>query len=68
MVGESVRDGFGELLCGRHFVIGECDRHAPLRQLDRQWRGNRQSIFRHVNQKQIARFDVGRARCQRVRG
>ena len=33
-----------------------------------QRRGNRQSIFRRVDQKQIARFDVGRARSQRARG
>ena len=46
------------LLGGRDFVAGEGDRHATLRQFDRQWRGNRQSILRHVNEKQIAGFDL----------
>ena len=65
-------NGLSELLRGRDLVVGERDRHAPLRQLDRQGRGNRQPIFRHVDQKKIAGTFVcrwfGHARKNRRRG
>ena len=54
-----------ELRRGRHLVVGERDRHAPLRQLDRQRRRDRQPVFRDINQEQIARTFV--CRCDRPR-
>ena len=60
---EAMRKRVRELVCSRHFVIGERDRHSTFRQFDGERSSDRQSIFGHIDEKQIARLGVGRARC-----
>ena len=72
MKDEAALNGQRELQRGRDLIVGERDRHAPLRQLDRQRRRDRQPVFRDVDQEEIARTFVGlwigRARENRRRG
>ena len=55
MKDEATLNRLSELRGRRHLISGERDRHAPLRQLDRQRRRDRQPVFRDVNQEEIAR-------------
>jgi len=60
---DAVIYGCRELLRGCDFVAGECNRHPPLRELNRKRRGDRQSIFGNVDQKKVAPPDVARTRA-----
>ena len=59
MKDQAALNPLSELRRGRHLVVGERDRHAPLRQLNRQRRRDRQPVFgTYIRKRSRARWSA----------